>query len=72
MEKRQEEVRDMFGKLLLMTNLEQQIPGVRSYMMKRRGVFKTAISRRASYTYTADAIAEIEYNYKALKPYLKV
>lgn len=72
LEKRQEEVRDIFAKLLLMTTLEQQIPGVRSYLMKRRGVFKTAVSRRANYTFTADAIAEIEYNYKALKPYLKV
>jgi len=69
---RREEVREAYGKLLLMTNLEQLIPGVRSYMMKRRGVFKTAVSKRGDYSISAEAVAEIEHNFGALKPYLRV
>jgi len=44
---------------------------MRSYMMKHRGVFKTTVSRRADYSYGPDAVAEIEYNFAALKPYLR-
>ena len=67
-----DEVREVYSKLLLMTNLEQAIPGLRPYMMKRRGVFKTVVSRRGDYSYPAAAVAEIEYNFEALKPYLRV
>ena len=67
-----DQVREVYSKLLLMTNLEQAIPGIRPYMMKRRGVFKTAVSRRADYSYSAAAVAEIEHNFEALKPYLRV
>ena len=69
---KRDEVREVYSKLLLMTNLEQAIPGLRSYMMKRRGVFKTTVSRRGDYVYTRDAVAEIEHNFAALKPYLRV
>ena len=69
---KRDEVREVFSKLLLMTNLEQVIPGLRSYMMKRRGIFKTIASRRGDYTYSPDAVAEIEHNFAALKPYLRV
>ncbi len=65
-------VREVYSKLLLMTNLEQAIPGLRPYMMKRRGVFKTAVSRRGDYSYSAATVAEIEHNFAALKPYLRV
>jgi dihydrodipicolinate synthase/N-acetylneuraminate lyase len=68
---KRDEVRDLHGKLLLMVNLEQVIPGMRSYMMKRRGVFKTMVSRRADYSYPPEAVAEIEHNFKALEPYLR-
>ena len=54
-----------------MTNLEALIPGLRSYMMKRRGVFKTTVSRRGDYTFSPQAVAEIEHNFEALTPYLK-
>lgn len=67
-----EEQREMFSKLLLMLNLDQQIPGVRSYILKKRGVFKTTVSRQGDCALTAEAIAEIEYNFEALQPYLKV
>ena len=64
-------IREVFSKLLLMINLDQQIPGVRRYMFKRRGIFKTTAERRGDYTYSKEAVAEIEHNFEALKPYLK-
>lgn len=66
-----EKSRDLFSKLLLMINLEQQIPGTRQYAMKKRGVFKTTVSRRQEVNLTPQAIEEIEFNFEALKPYLK-
>ncbi len=69
---KQGEVREIFSKLIMMTNLEQVIPGIRPYMMKRRGVFKTTVSRRGDYTFSPEAVAEIEYNFAALEPYLRV
>ena len=66
-----EEQRELFSKLLLMLNLDQQIPGVRPYILKKRKVFKTTVSRRGEQALTAEAIAEIEYNFESLKPYLK-
>lgn len=66
-----EEQREVFGKLLLMLNLDERIPGVRPYILKKRGVFKTTVTRRGNHKLTPEAIAEIEYNFEALKPYLK-
>jgi 4-hydroxy-tetrahydrodipicolinate synthase len=63
--------RDLFSKLLLMINLDEQIPGTRQYMMKRRGVFKTTVSRHHELKLSLAAIREIEFNFEALKPYLK-
>ncbi|MEX2261486.1 MAG: dihydrodipicolinate synthase family protein [Bryobacteraceae bacterium] len=67
-----EKSRDLFARLLLMINLDQQIPGARQYMMKKRGVFKTMVSRREQYNLTKEAIAEIEFNWLALKPFARV
>ena len=72
-------VREAYAKFLLMRNLQQQIPGADLYLMKKRGIFKTAASRTggaAAWKVTSvdlapDAIAEIEYRYAALKPYLR-
>ena len=69
---KRDEVREVFSKLLLMTNLERHIPGVKYYLMKKRGVFKTTVSRRGGYTYTPEAAAEIDHSFTALKPYLRV
>jgi dihydrodipicolinate synthase/N-acetylneuraminate lyase len=66
-----EEAREVFSKLLLMLNLDERIPGVRPYILKKRGVFKTTVTRRSDPKLTPEAIAEIEYNFEALKPYLK-
>jgi dihydrodipicolinate synthase/N-acetylneuraminate lyase len=67
---RQEQARDLFSKLLLMLNTEQEISGTRRYMMKKRGVFKTTVSRRDKSVATPAQIKEIEFQFEALKPYL--
>ncbi len=66
-----EEARDLYAKLLLMLNLDQEIPGTRLYIMQKRGMFKTSVSRQRVYKLTADEIAEIEYRFDSLGPYLK-
>ena len=66
-----EETRELFSKLLSMLNLDHQIPGVRLYLLKKRGIFKTTVSRQGDYRFTPEQIAEIEFNFAALKPYLR-
>ena len=73
-------LRDAYGKFLLMRNLNQQIPGTDLFIMQKRGIFKTTTTRTGgaaawkarSLTFTPEAIAEIEYRFAALKPYLSV
>jgi 1-pyrroline-4-hydroxy-2-carboxylate deaminase len=67
----QQKARELFGKLLLMINVDAQIPGARQYMMKRRGVFKTTASRQLDVKLSPEAIQEIEFNFEALRPYLR-
>jgi dihydrodipicolinate synthase/N-acetylneuraminate lyase len=67
---REEELRDCYSRLLLIQNLDNLIPGVRLYVMKKRGVFKTTVSRRGDYSFSPQQIEEIEYRFEALKPYL--
>ena len=78
---RRDEVRDAFSKFLLMRNLEEQIPGTSLYIMKKRGLFKTTITRVGApvpgqapkvnqIVLPPDAVDEIEYRFAALKPYL--
>lgn len=67
-----EKARDVFSQLMLMINLEQHIPGVRPYIMKKRGVFKNTLSRQVKVELTAEAIQEIDFTFEALKPHLKV
>ncbi len=72
-------LRDAYSRFLLMRNLNEQIPGVDLYVMKKRGIFKTTTTRTGGaaawkvkrLTLTPDAIAEIEYRFAALKPYLR-
>jgi hypothetical protein len=66
-----DEARDVFGKLLLILNLDGQIPGIRQYVLQRRGIFKTMVSRRGDYTFTAEAKAEIEHRLEVLRPYMR-
>ena len=63
-------LRDCYSRLLLIQNLDTLIPGVRLYVMQKRGIFKTTKSRRGDYSFSAQQIAEIEYRFEALKPYL--
>jgi len=67
-----DKVRDLFSKLTLLTTLEQQIPGMRLYVMKKRGVFKTMLSRRSEFKPAPEATQEIDETLAMLKPYLKV
>jgi hypothetical protein len=39
--------------------------------MKKRGVFKTTVSRLRDVTYSPEAIQEIELQWSVLKPYLR-
>lgn len=66
-----EKAREIFSKLLLMINLDTVIPGTRQYIMKRRGVFRTMVSRRSKFALSAKAVEEIEFCYGGLKPYLR-
>ena len=60
------------GKIPLPEGAEPfDIPGVRLYLLKKRGIFKTTVSRQGEYRFTPEQIAEIEFNFAALKPYLK-
>jgi dihydrodipicolinate synthase/N-acetylneuraminate lyase len=76
---RREQAADAFSKLLLMKNCEAQIPGTERYIFKKRGVFKSTAQRRGAPVgkvvvpeLAADAIAEIEFRFATLKPYLTV
>jgi len=80
-EGRHDELRDAFGKFLLMRNVNDQIRGADLYIMKKRGVFKTMVTRTgrpapgarptvAERRLTAEEVAEVEYRFEALQPYL--
>jgi 4-hydroxy-tetrahydrodipicolinate synthase len=70
-QKRETEARELFSKLMLMVTVEQQIPLTRPYIMMKRGVFKTALSRQHRMDLTAAAIEEIEFNFEPLRRHLK-
>jgi len=64
-----------------MRNLDEQVPGTNLYVMKKRGLFKTTVTRAGvpapgqapkinQVTLPPDAIDEIEFRLAALKPYL--
>jgi dihydrodipicolinate synthase/N-acetylneuraminate lyase len=71
-------VRDGYSRFLLMRNVSQQIPGTDLYLLKKRGIFKTTASRTGgaaawkvrTIDLSADDIAEIDYRFAALAPYL--
>ena len=66
------QAQDIFSKLLLMINTNDQIPGTIRYLFKKRGVFKTTVSRQSDAKLSPEAIQEIDFQFEALKPYLKV
>ena len=63
--------RELFGRLMVLINMETQAPGTRQYIMKKRGVFKTTVSRQKQWSLTPQAMAEIDFNFEGLRPYLK-
>jgi len=69
-----EPLRDLYSKFLLMRNLNDHVPGADLYVMHKRGVFKTLVTRTAggpkTLSFSPDEIAEIEYRFEALKPYI--
>jgi 4-hydroxy-tetrahydrodipicolinate synthase len=77
---RQDDVRDAYGRFLLMRNLNESIPGTDLYVMKKRGIFKTTVRRTAppsaapaklnEFKPSAVEHDEIEFRFAALKPYL--
>jgi len=72
-------VREAYSRFLLMRNVSQQIPGADLYLFKKRGMFKTMTTRSGgaaawkarTFELAADEIAEIEYRFAALAPYLQ-
>jgi 4-hydroxy-tetrahydrodipicolinate synthase len=64
--------REIFTVLTFLLNCDEQIPGTMQYILKKRGVFKTTVSRRSSFSFPPEAVAEIEFAWEAAKPYLKV
>ncbi len=68
---RHDEVRDLNGKLLQMLNLDNLIPGVRLYVLRKRGLFKTLVSRRGEYSFNKAQVDEIEHRFAALEPHLR-
>jgi 4-hydroxy-tetrahydrodipicolinate synthase len=64
------EIPEVYSKLLLMLTVEDEIPGTGRYLLKRRGIFKTTVSRLADYSFSSSQVEEIEQNLKGLRPYL--
>ena len=76
-----DELREAYSRFLLMRNLDEQVPGTSLYVMKKRGIFKTTVTRAGApvpgqpqkvnqIDLPQDAIDEIDYRFAALKPYL--
>jgi 4-hydroxy-tetrahydrodipicolinate synthase len=65
-----DEVRDIHAKLLVMLTCEQEIPGAGRYLLKRRGIFRTARARAGEAQLNPVQIDEIEHNLRGLEPYL--
>ncbi len=64
-------LRDLYAKLLLLLNLDSIVPGVRLYVLKKRGIFSTTRSRRADYSFSATDTAEIDYRLDALREHFR-
>jgi dihydrodipicolinate synthase/N-acetylneuraminate lyase len=70
-----EKAQDLYDKTLLLTNLRRMIPATPLYIMKKRGVFKTIVSRQRRNAkptqLTPDEVQQIEFSFEPLKPYLR-
>lgn len=63
--------RELFSMLMLVINLDDQVPYARNYILKKRGIFKTTVSRRGEARFTPAAIEEMDFQFAALTPYLR-
>jgi dihydrodipicolinate synthase/N-acetylneuraminate lyase len=77
-----DELRQAYAAFLLMRNLDEQIPGANLYLFKKRGIFKTAVTRTVApapgvaprlsdNALPPDAIAEIEYRFAGLQRWVR-
>jgi hypothetical protein len=67
----QDQLGEAYSKFLLMRNLTGQIPGTPLFVMKKRGIFKTTMTRAArQHAFSPEEIREIEFRFAALAPYL--
>jgi len=67
-----ERAREIFAHLLPLINLDDLAAQGYQYMLYRRGVFRTPISRGVRGKLTPALTAEIDYAFAELKPYLRV
>jgi len=67
-----QKARDIFTHLLPLINLDELAAQGYQYMLYRRGVFRTPISRGVRSKLTPALVAEIDYAFGQLKPYLRV
>jgi dihydrodipicolinate synthase/N-acetylneuraminate lyase len=79
--KQSDALRDAYSRFLLMRNLNELVPGVDLYILKKRGIFKTTVVRSrppapgeappiVERRFTSGEVEEIEYRFAALAPYL--
>jgi 4-hydroxy-tetrahydrodipicolinate synthase len=79
--KQSDAIREAYSRFLLMRNLNELVPGVDLYILKKRGIFKTTVVRSrqpapgetpplVERRFTAGEVEEIEYRFAALQPYL--
>ncbi len=65
------QAQEIYARILLMLDCESYLRGTRQYILKKRGVFKTMLSRREEFSLSGEAIREIDFHFEALKPHLK-
>jgi dihydrodipicolinate synthase/N-acetylneuraminate lyase len=81
-QRKTDELRDAYGKFLLMRNINELVPGADLFIMKKRGLFKTTYVRSGPAVagekpdvterrFSPADIEEIEYRFAALQPYLQ-
>jgi 4-hydroxy-tetrahydrodipicolinate synthase len=66
-----EKAHDLFAKIAALLLCEGYLPGTRQYIMMKRGVFKTMVSRREEYKLTPEGMKEVEFQFEGLRPYLR-
>ncbi len=64
---RRAEARDIFSKLLLVLNAVQEIPGTVQYILHKRGVTKTILSREKKFELGPQQIDQIEFSLEPLR-----